>query len=119
MCTPRRVSVFGLEMLLISGFMLVATTATAGWQREFVDVARYIGRPSLKIDSRDRLHLAHGTERLHYGLYESGEWRFQVVDPDTGSSYWSSLALDSSAIPGCVRTAGRVRPGSRGMEAKE
>ncbi len=83
---------------------MLAIALLAGWSLMPVDTAGYIGwYPSLALDSRDRPHIAYGSESpsydLKYAFWNGSGWVIQAVDTAGDVGRHTSIALDSQDRP--------------------
>ena len=69
------------------------------WQVTCVDcptpVIGEITDRALRIDGRDRLHVAFGGDHLMYGFSDGGPWTFSVADRSPGVGAHAALAIDA------------------------
>lgn len=77
-------------------------TAKSGWQAEAVDALNgrvdNIDRVSLKIDSKNRPHIAYwdsGLGVLRYATLAANGWKTETVDAGNNVGLYPSLAIDS------------------------
>jgi len=74
------------------------------WEIETI-VPQYACVPSLVLDSQDEPHIAFDYCEvdsdcdLRYAYRSEGLWKIEIVDPEKGSGWWVSLALDGNGYP--------------------
>ncbi len=81
----------------------------SGWRTEFVDPTRYVGAPSLVMDSEGRPHLTYSTggnpSQLRYAYFDGSDWISQTVTTGGGPV----LALDTVDQPHIAYYAGGLQ----------